>query len=137
MTANGFAPRLEGRVALVTGGGSGMGRASAVRLAQEGAAVAAPDVRMDAATAVAGEIRAFDGRSLAVECNVVDELSVQGAVAAAVETFGRLDSLVACAGVMIPRSTHEITLEDWYAVINVNLTGVFLPVKHAIPHLLA
>jgi 3-oxoacyl-[acyl-carrier protein] reductase len=136
MVTNMCTARLEGRVALVTGGGSGMGRASALRLAQEGAAVAVTDVRLDAATAVAKEIKDLAGNAMAVDCDVVDEASVGDAVASAVETFGRLDALVVCAGVMIPCSTHDITLEDWHRVIGVNLTGVFLPVKHAIPHLL-
>jgi NAD(P)-dependent dehydrogenase (short-subunit alcohol dehydrogenase family) len=129
--------RLAGRRAFVTGGGSGIGRAAAIRLAAEGAAVAVADKRAESAEAVADEIAAAGGRALALACDVGEEKQVASAVERAAGAFGGLDSVLANAGTAGAGWIHETTLEDWEAVLRVNLTGVFLTAKHTIPHLLA
>jgi 3-oxoacyl-[acyl-carrier protein] reductase len=130
------AARLAGRRAIVTGGGSGIGRASALRLAAEGARVAVLDKRVELADTAAQEIRAAGGEALALACDVGVEPEVEAATRAAAEAFGGLDALFANAGTSGAGWIHELALEDWDAVLRVNLTGVFLAAKHAIPHLL-
>lgn len=129
--------RMSARRAIVTGGGSGIGRAVARRLSREGAAVGVLDVRDHAADAVAAEIREDGGDAVSFTSDVGDEDSVAAATTAVVETFGGLDTLVACAGLSHPGTTHDMSLEAWEAMVRVNLTGVFLTIKHAIPHLVA
>jgi NAD(P)-dependent dehydrogenase (short-subunit alcohol dehydrogenase family) len=129
--------RFDGRRALITGAGSGIGRATARRLASEGAGVAALDVRADAAERIAGEVAELGADGIGLTCDVGDELSVMAAVSAAAERFGGLDTVVACAGISLDGATDSVTLDEWNLVLNVNLTGVFLTVKHALPHLCA
>jgi NAD(P)-dependent dehydrogenase (short-subunit alcohol dehydrogenase family) len=131
----GLSHRLVGRRALVTGGGSGIGRASALRLSAEGAAVAVVDVRTGASQPVATEIEAVGGRALALTADVRDEASVAAATTAAASALGGLDTVVACAGITASGATDAVTLDEWELVIGVNLTGVFLTVKQALPHL--
>ena len=129
-------PRMMGRRALVTGGASGIGRASVLRLAADGAGVAVVDVRPGAADPVAEEVRAAGGLAIALTCDVRDEASVGAATRAAADAIGGLDTVVACAGITATGATHSVALADWQLVISVNLTGVFLVVKHSLPHLL-
>jgi NAD(P)-dependent dehydrogenase (short-subunit alcohol dehydrogenase family) len=129
--------RLAGRRIFVTGAGSGIGRATAIRLAAEGAAVAVVDVRDGVADPVAGEVEAAGGRALALTADVRDEASVEDAVRATVAEFERLDGVVACAGITASSSTDSMALAAWDLVIAVNLTGTFLTIKHALPHLVA
>jgi NAD(P)-dependent dehydrogenase (short-subunit alcohol dehydrogenase family) len=128
--------RLAGRRALVTGGGSGIGRASALRLATDGAQVAVADVRPVAAQAVAAEITDLGGCAVAFTCDVRDEISVAAAARGAADVFGGLNVVVACAGITATGSTASLGLTDWELMIGVNLTGVFLTVKHTVPHLI-
>lgn len=123
--------RLDGRRALVTGGGSGIGRASAVRMAAEGARVFVTDVRDGLAREAAAEV----GGSWA-HCDVASEGDVADATARAADALGGIDVLVAAAGIATPGLVHELSLEDWDLVLRVNLTGMFLSAKHAIPHML-
>jgi NAD(P)-dependent dehydrogenase (short-subunit alcohol dehydrogenase family) len=130
--------RLEGRSMLVTGAASGIGRATSLRVAEEGAAVAAVDL---AAKGVEETVRLVDdagGRAVACATDVSSEGDVVAAVAAAVEAFGALDGVVTCAGIFDPgdlRPAAEVTLEDFLHVVGVNLAGTFLVAKHALPHL--
>ena len=128
--------RLDGRRALVTGAGSGIGAACARRLAADGAAVALLDVRADAVAAVAEELRAAGARALAFECDVADEASVASTVNAAARALCGLDTVVAAAGIARPSRTHELSLADWRAVLDVNLTGVFLTLQQSLVHLI-
>jgi sorbitol-6-phosphate 2-dehydrogenase len=123
--------RLKDRVALVTGGGQGLGEALARRLAREGAQVAVADVNGDTAEAVAASLRESGSRAVAVCANVTDEESVGRMVRAAVETFGGLDILVANAGVLRAHDIQEFPLPDWKLVLEVNLTGYFLCAREA------
>ncbi|PZM95600.1 MAG: short-chain dehydrogenase [Actinobacteria bacterium] len=119
--------RYEGRVALVTGAASGVGRATARRLAAEGARVACLDlVADDAGLGAAG---------LALAADVRDENAVREAVASAVEWGGRLDLVVTAAGVASFGHTVDVSLAEWERLIAVNLTGTFLVVRSALPHL--
>jgi NAD(P)-dependent dehydrogenase (short-subunit alcohol dehydrogenase family) len=128
------AHRLANRVALVTGAASGIGRATTVRLVEEGACVMALDVQEDALAQLAREL----GAAVATQrCDVSDPASVRAAVVAAVERFGALHVLVNAAGILRTVHTHEETLEAWNRVLSVNLTGTFLMCQAAIPHLLA
>jgi NAD(P)-dependent dehydrogenase (short-subunit alcohol dehydrogenase family) len=126
--------RLHGKVAVVTGGGNGIGEAIATRMTGEGACVAVLDV--DAA----GGERVAAGLSDASfhRCDVTDEETVSGVLDAVVTRYGRLDVLVNNAGVEgARRPTHELPLAEWDRVMAVNATAVFLCTKHAIPHLRA
>jgi NAD(P)-dependent dehydrogenase (short-subunit alcohol dehydrogenase family) len=123
---------LAGRRILITGGGSGIGRACALRLAAAGAAVAVADIRSESAHEVA---ESLDGPSLALACDVSEEDSVAAATAAAVSALDGLDGIIAAPGLATPGATHLLALSDWELVIRVNLTGVFLALKHALPHL--
>lgn len=129
--------RHAGRSFIVTGGGSGIGRATALRLAREGAQVAIADLRSELAEAVLRDVEALGGRGLAVQCDVGHEPEVEAMVAAAAAAFGRIDGLFSNAGTAGRGWIHETSLDDWERVIRVNLTGAFLCAKHVLPHLLA
>src|SRR5687767_483951 len=130
--------RLANKVALVTGGGSGIGEAACRAMAREGAAVAVVDYRVEAAEAVASAIVAEGGRAVALAADVRDEAAVAGAVGAAVAAFGGLHVIFANAGINgMQCPIEEMTLEEWRATLDTNLTGTFLTVKHAVPHLRA
>ena len=128
--------RLEGRRAVVTGGANGIGRATALRLASEGAAVAVVDKRASGCEDTASAIRAEGGHAVAIPCDVGIEKEVEAAIATTVETLGGVDSLFANAGTAGRGWIHELSLRDWEAVLRVNLTGVFLFAKHCIPPML-
>jgi NAD(P)-dependent dehydrogenase (short-subunit alcohol dehydrogenase family) len=129
---------LTGKVALVTGGGSGIGEGACHALARAGAAVAVVDVREQPARAVAEHIQAVGGRALAAVADVGDERLISAAIARAVDTFGGLHVVFANAGINgMQCPIEEMTVDEWYATINTNLTGTFLTVKHSIPQLRA
>ena len=115
--------RLEGKVAMVTGAASGIGRATALTLAREGAAVMCADVNTEGAQETADAIAAGGGTAAAVELNVTDEEAVQAALAATVEQLGALHILINDAG--ISGRTHQ-----YHDVIDVNLNGVYYCMKH-------
>jgi NAD(P)-dependent dehydrogenase (short-subunit alcohol dehydrogenase family) len=118
--------RLDGKVALVTGGGSGIGRATAAALAGAGAAVAVLDLDPARADAAAEELAAAGYAASAHPADVTDEASVERAVEAAAARHGGIDILVNSAGIGIRRAAIELPLADWDKVVAVNLTGVFL-----------
>jgi NAD(P)-dependent dehydrogenase (short-subunit alcohol dehydrogenase family) len=129
--------RLEGKVALITGAASGIGRESALRFGAEGAAVVAVDLDEDGATKVATEIEASGGRALAVGADVSRSQDCARMVAAAEETFGHLDVLFNNAGVMLAGDDDAVATSEeiWERTMAVNATGVFLGCKHGIPAL--
>jgi NAD(P)-dependent dehydrogenase (short-subunit alcohol dehydrogenase family) len=130
--------RLEGKVAVVTGGGSGIGEAAARRFAAEGAAVGVLDYRRDAAEAVVEAIRSAGGRAEPLGADVRDEGQVKAAIEATVAAFGGLHVVFANAGINgMQTPIEEMTYEEWRDTIDTNLTGTFLTVKHSIPHLRA
>ena len=129
---------LEGRVALVTGGGRNIGRAIALALAAAGAAVVINGRRdRQAVEAVAADIAAAGGQALPVLADVGDAAAVERLIAAAVERFGGLDILINNAAVRPEKALDQMTLADWRAVLAVNLDGAFLTLKSALVHLRA
>ena len=120
------ADTLRDQVALVTGASQGIGRAIAVELAKVGAHVAVCGRRLDALEAVAAAVRAEGRRALALACDVRDAGQVEAAVARTVETFGRLDLLVNNAAYRIRSPLEDLPRKEWDAMVDTNLTGVFL-----------
>ncbi len=128
--------RFEAKTVVVTGAGSGLGRATAVRLAAEGAAVACLDLVLEAAERTAKEILDGGGNARAYRVDVSDPKSVRQAVTAAVGDLGRPSVLVNSAGIGKFAHAHEMPFEDWSRIIAVNLTGSFLMAQAVLPHLL-
>jgi NAD(P)-dependent dehydrogenase (short-subunit alcohol dehydrogenase family) len=129
--------RLEGKVALVTGGGSGIGRAICERFAREGASVAVADWHRDAAEETVARISSAGGRATATGGDVANPRDAERMVAETVGAFGRLTVLVANAGQALVATAVETTPEQWERTIGTNLTGCFLLARAAIPHLIA
>jgi NAD(P)-dependent dehydrogenase (short-subunit alcohol dehydrogenase family) len=128
--------RFDGRVAVVTGAGSGLGHATARQLANEGAPVACFDIAVDAAEKTAAEIGEGGGTSRAYRVDVSDPDSVKEAMAGAAKDLGRPRVVVNSAGIGKFSHTHEVPFEDWQRIIGVNLTGTFLVCQAALPHLM-
>lgn len=127
--------RLQGKSAVITGAGSGLGRATAQLFAAEGAQVVCVDVSRERVDAVAAELTGQGGKAVAVTADVRSESDVESAVAAAVDTYGRLDIMYANAGIMVPGmgrvALEDLDVEAWETTLSVNLTGVFLCAKYA------
>jgi NAD(P)-dependent dehydrogenase (short-subunit alcohol dehydrogenase family) len=128
--------RYTGKIALVTGGGSGIGQATALRLASEGAAVAVADIARPAAEVVAAAIRNTGGQALALQVDVTQSDEVAEMVAETVRTWGRLDVLFNNAGIALVKPITETTENEWDRVIDVNLKGVWLGCKYGIQQML-
>ncbi|RJQ11137.1 MAG: glucose 1-dehydrogenase [Bacillota bacterium] len=126
---------FQGRVAFVTGGGRGIGAATCERLATGGAAVGVADLDPGPAEEVAARIRAAGGQALSLTCDVTRREDVERAVGRVVEEFGRLDILVACAGVTRDNLIHKMTDDDWDSVMATHLKGTFLAVQAAQKHM--
>ena len=120
---------LEGKVALVTGGGSGIGRGISERLAREGADVCIADIDVEGAEETAALVRGAGRKALVVQANVPSAEQLEKAVSACVSALGRLDIAVANAGIARGGSVLELPLKDWQDQVDVNLTGVFLTVQ--------
>jgi NAD(P)-dependent dehydrogenase (short-subunit alcohol dehydrogenase family) len=127
--------RLSGKVALITGGGTGIGRACALLFAREGAQVAVAGRRKQPLDAVVREIETVSGNALAVICDVTDRVSAEEAIAATTKQFGRLDILVNNAGAVVVATAEQTTDEDWNQVLAVNLSGTFFVSRAALPAL--
>ncbi len=129
--------RFEDKIAAVTGGAKGIGRACCLRFAAEGGQVAVLDVALDEAKEVAAECQLLSGcPALALYCNVADPDSVQAAVDAIVATWGTLHILVASAGIYTGHPLTEVPLKDWQRTLDIDLTGVFLTNKAVAPILM-
>jgi 3-oxoacyl-[acyl-carrier protein] reductase len=131
-----MALNLENRVAAVTGGAAGIGRATCLALARQGASVVVVDVDGHQAQKVAGEISATKGNAIVVEADVSDELAVDRAVDEIIKALGRIDVLVNNAAVEILTPMLGVKVEDWDKVINTNLRGTFLFTRAVLPHML-
>ncbi|MFI5296585.1 MAG: SDR family NAD(P)-dependent oxidoreductase [Polyangiales bacterium] len=128
--------RFEKKVALVTGAASGIGLATAERLAREGASVVCIDVNEAGVVAAADKIRAAGGEATATACDVSDEASVTSTVNGAVAKYGTIDVVANVAGIGGFYRTLDLTLAQWNRFLGVNLTGPFLFCQKALPHLL-
>ena len=124
---------VNGKVALVTGGASGIGKASAERLAQEGASVVVTDVQVKAGEAVVAGIVAAGGKAAFLKHDVSSEDEWISVVAEVRKLHGRLDILVNNAGIGVGGLVTEMTLELWRKQQSINVEGVFLGVKHSLP----
>lgn len=129
--------RLDSTVALVTGASSGIGAATALALAREGAAVALLARRRDRLEETAEVIRADGGRALIVEADATDEAQIRAGVERAVSEFGRLDVVIANAGVMLLGPVLDAPTEEWTRMVQINVLGLMYTAHAALPHLVA
>jgi NAD(P)-dependent dehydrogenase (short-subunit alcohol dehydrogenase family) len=130
--------RLDGKVSIITGGGSGMGRTAAELFAREGACVVVADTSEASGEAAAAAVREAGGEATFVRADVSKEADARGMVQHALATYGRVDALYNNAGIM-PEADHSVVdtdVDTWDAVMAVNVRGVFLGCKHAIPQML-
>ncbi len=132
--------RLENRVAVVTGGGSGLGRGMCLRFAKEGAAVIAADIKLESAEETVRMIQTDGGRAIAVKCNVLDANEIQAMVKEGVKAFGKIDILSNNTGICLEARkgirVAELSEEDWDFTMNINLKSAFLCCKYVIPEMI-
>ena len=126
-------PRLEGKVALISGGARGQGACEGRLFAQEGAKVVLTDILDEEGEAVAAEIRQQGGDAIYVRLDVTQEQQWQDVIQATVDRYGKLDILVNNAGIFPMVRVEDTSVELWEQVMDINVTGVFLGTKHAIP----
>lgn len=126
-------PRLSGKVAFITGGGTGIGRACAAGFAREGAQVVISGRRNEPLRSVVREIEAAGGQALAIASDITKRDSVESALAGTIEYFGRLDVVVNNAGAVVVADADHTSDEEWRRVIDVNLTGAFMVSRAALP----
>lgn len=137
MKSKNYSVRYDGRSVLVTGGGSGIGEAICMRLAEEGASIAVLDYSAEAAERVVRNIVANDGKAIALQADVTCPDELHKAIDELIEAFGQLDMAVNNAGVGNPFAPlAEQSFETWSRVIDVNLTGVFSSMKFELPHMI-
>ena len=122
---------LDGRVAIVTGAGRGIGRGEALELAREGARVVVNELDAEAGQAVVDEIAAAGGEAVLDAGDCSEDDTARALVARAVDTWGRLDALVNNAGILRDRTVAKMSVEEWDSVVKVHLRGHFLPTHHA------
>jgi len=125
--------RLQNKNAIVTGGAGGIGRATSLAFAAEGASVAVVDLNAEAAQAVAEEIRAAGGSAIAIGADVSSEADIERVVAEVVEGFGGVDVVFNNAGIIRRTTAVETTVEEWDRVFGVNVRAIFLMCKHVVP----
>lgn len=129
--------KLEGKVSIITGAGRGIGRAIALRMSREGAAIVAAGPTEETIDAIAHEIYETGGRAISALTDVASEQSVEEMISKTLQEFGQIDILVNNAGIAGPTSPAvRVELADWERTIAVNLTGAFLCAKHALPHMI-
>ena len=127
--------KLATQVAWVSGAASGMGEGIARRFAQEGAAVGLADVQTAKGEKVAEQIRAEGGKAVFTQCDVRSEEAVKASIDRTVREFGGLDIIVNCAGIVQIQLLHELEVQDWDRLMDINVKSIFLSIKHGIAHL--
>jgi NAD(P)-dependent dehydrogenase (short-subunit alcohol dehydrogenase family) len=127
--------RLEGQTAWISGGASGIGAAVARLFAAEGARVVIADVQPDLGRLLEAALRGSGSAAQFSECDVTSEEQVRASIAHAVQTFGGLEILVNCAGIVHVKLLHEYTVQEWDTLMAVNLRSIFFSIKHGIEHL--
>ena len=125
--------RLDGKVALISGGSRGQGATEAQLFAREGAKVVLGDILDTPGHQVEAEVKASGGEATYVHLDVTDEAHWRAAVDSAVQRYGKLDILVNNAGILLRKAIEEMTVEEWDRIMAINLKGVFLGTKYAIP----
>jgi NAD(P)-dependent dehydrogenase (short-subunit alcohol dehydrogenase family) len=128
--------RFKGHVTVVTGGGSGIGRAIALRFAREGSHVAIPDVDEAGATQTAAEVRKLGAEALVIRTDVSKSEEVQVCLQTVLQRFQKIDILVNNAGINIARPLEEFSDADWHRIVGINLNGVWFFCRYTIPHFL-
>lgn len=126
---------LDGKVALITGAASGIGKAIAELYAKNGAAVGIADINQQAADAAAAEITAAGGKAIGIAMDVTDEAAVNAGTDALVQAFGQLDILISNAGVQIINPIDQFAFADWKKMLAIHLDGGFLTTKAALKHM--
>ncbi|MDI4647345.1 SDR family NAD(P)-dependent oxidoreductase [Cohnella hashimotonis] len=129
--------RLNGKVCLITGSGSGIGKGSALRFAQEGAIVIINDLDRAKGQETVDEIKQRGGSATFIPGDVTSPAEMEAMAQAALQTFGRVDVLFNNAGISGVGALHELELEQWDKVMRVNIAGVFLPSKYLLPSMMA
>lgn len=129
--------RFDGKVAFVTGAAAGIGRATALRLASEGASVFVIDLALEGLEETAKRCEALGAAVAYARCDVTRESEVRATVQACVDRFGRLDALCNIAGIILLQHFEKLTVEQFRRVLEVNLVGTFMLCQAALPHLLA
>ena len=125
--------RLADKAAIVTGGGGGIGRATAVAFATEGAKVTVVDINLDAATQTLEQIRAAGGTAIAVQADVSSEADITGVVSATVEAFGTVNVVFNNAGIIRRTTVEDITVDEWDRVFAVNVRSIYLMCRQVVP----
>ncbi len=121
--------KLQNKVAVITGAGSGIGREIAFEFAREGSKVCIADLAMEAASATAKEIVGAGGTAMAVEMNVIDEIQVEACVTRVLETYGGVDVLISNAGIQIISPIVDLSFENWKKLLAIHLDGAFLTTR--------
>ena len=129
--------RFDGKVAIVTGAASGIGKDIATRFAREGAHAVIADLNIEAAERTAAELKTAGGSALGVAMDVADEAQVQAGVGKAAQTFGRIDVLVSNAGIQIVKPVHEFPFADWKRLLAIHLDGAFLTTRACLKYMYA
>ena len=129
--------RFDGKVGMITGAASGIGRQIAIRFAAEGGIPVIADLSLDAANATAAEIRNLHGDALAIAMDVVDEAAVERGVADTMEKYGKIDMLVSNAGIQIVHPIIDFPFAEWKKILAIHLDGAFLTTKACLKHMYA
>ncbi|MBA2937102.1 glucose 1-dehydrogenase [Paenibacillus sp. CGMCC 1.16610] len=127
--------RLAGKVALITGAGAGIGKVTALRLAKEGAKVVATDINVDNVNQTAAEIQQSGGDAIAFRHDVSHEDNWKQVVEESIAKYGQIDILFNNAGIYFIKPLAETTVEEWNRMMSINVTSVFLGMKHVMPHM--
>ncbi|PID82342.1 MAG: short-chain dehydrogenase [Clostridiales bacterium] len=127
---------LNGKVAIVTGASSGLGKSAALSLAKEGAKVALFARRIEKLESLKKEIEESGGQALAIKCDVTDEENVKKAVQNVIDEYSKIDILINNAGIAVRGGVHELSLEDWNKSMDINVKGIYMTSKYVVPHMI-